>query len=139
MFMFWAEYVAMNRPAAPTVDGLTRRRFHYWTGRSGRSYIHSVYSPGERAHFTNAAVVLVADDGGRRVILGVGLTGALPELYFNSRSYTHALACGANQIHVHLASTSADARTAAADISAALADAQAAVPPKCRAADELAG
>lgn len=128
----------MDRPAAPTVDGLTRRRFHYWTGRSGRSYIHSVFSPGERPSFANAAVVLIADDGGRRAILGVGVTGALPDLYFNSRSYSHALACGANEIHLHLASTSAEARATAADISAALADAQVATPLARRAADQLA-
>jgi hypothetical protein len=129
---------SMNRPAAPTLDGLTRRRYHYWAGASGRSYIHGAFTPGERPHFASAALVLIARDAGRQSVVDIAATGDLPELYFNGRVYARALRCGVSEVHVHLADDAAAARRAAADIAAGLAPGTDAEPARISLAGEAA-
>lgn len=114
----------MNRLAAPSLDGFTRRRYHYWTGVSGQSYLHSVFAPAEQPHFTNSALVMIACDAGRRSIVDVAATGELPELYFNGGNFARTLSCGVNEVHVHFAEDAAAAQRAAADIAAGIARGQ---------------
>lgn len=108
----------MDRPAIPTIDGLTQRRYHYWTGKSGRSYLHGVFAPAELPHFENSALVIIANDHGRRTIIDVAASGDLAELYFNGQDYSRALRCGANEVHVHFAETAGSARYISEDIAA---------------------
>ena len=110
-----------NRPATPTIDGLTGRRYHYWGGKSGRAYVHGVFEPAEMPHFANAALIVIAAHRGTRSIIDVAASSDLAQLYFNGRSYKRALMCGANEVHVHLAGSAAEARRIADDISAGLA------------------
>ena len=109
-----------DRPAAPTVDGLTGRRYHYWNGHSGRAYVHGVFSPTEMPYFENSALVVIANHCGLRTIIDVTASGDLAALYFHGRDFKHALQCGANEVHVHFADTAGEAQRIADDIAAHL-------------------
>lgn len=111
----------MNRPARPTAAGLTTRRYHYWTGRSGREYVHGVYAPGELPHFAASSVLMVAHAHGRRTVVDVAATETSPDLLFRSHRYARALGRGVNELHLHLAGSPGAARAAAHDLSVAAA------------------
>ncbi len=75
--------VGDHRLAAPTVDWLTRRRYHYWNGRSGRAYVHGVFSPTEVPYFENSALVVIANHCVLCTIIDVTASGNLAALYFH--------------------------------------------------------
>lgn len=102
-------------PLAGLAGSPLEPRFRYWRGASGRRYLFSVFpAPGSCGgdavpRFENAVSLAVARGAGdARVILAVVETGSLPD----APDGADALACGADEIHVHLLATSATERAA---------------------------
>ena len=106
----------MNRPAFLTASGEAPRPYHYWTGRSGQSYVHSVYRPHEAPQLAGASVVVVRRRGERRQPMLVADTGAEPSFVFCGRAFADALARGANEVHVHVPAQPEDAGRVRADL-----------------------
>lgn len=77
--------------------------FQFWTGASGKRYVHSVYSLRECPDLPVANFVLVRRDaGGRCHALAVGrLTNATPSVNVAEIRQRGAL-LGATEVHVHL-------------------------------------
>jgi hypothetical protein len=107
----------MEQPAAITAAGLSPRPFHYWTGRSGRPYVHSVFAPDALPRFRHASVLVARRTAEGRAALLVAATGEAPDLVLCSRAFAGALA-EAEEVHVHLAADAADARAVADDLAA---------------------
>ena len=101
-------------------------RFRFWTGRSGRSYVFSVFPlcPDGTAHEeapAGEAVVIgverAADDS--RVARFVAETGGLPDLVLRSRRVADLRARPGGELHLHLTATdAAERRRIAADLTA---------------------
>lgn len=86
-------------------------RFHFWSGASGRRYVHSVYSLVDCPEIPAANFLLVRRDAtGRRAVLAIGhLTNGAGSL--NLAEIRHRGArLGANEVHVHLLAPSAQQR-----------------------------
>ena len=86
-------------------------RFHFWSGASGRRYVHSVYDLVDCPEVPAANFLLVHRDGaGRRSVLAIGhLTNEVGSL--NLAEIRHRGArLGANEVHVHLLAPSAQQR-----------------------------
>ncbi|HML42853.1 MAG: hypothetical protein JNN24_04490 [Hyphomicrobium zavarzinii] len=86
-------------------------RFHFWSGASGRRYVHSVYDLLDCPEVPAANFLLVRRDGsGRRSVLAIGhLTHDAGSL--NLAEIRHRGArLGANEVHVHLLAPSAQQR-----------------------------
>lgn len=83
-------------------------RFHFWTGASGKRYVHSVYDIFECPPVPAANYVLVRRDAnGRPEALSIGrVTSSAPSL--NLAEIRHRGAeLGATEVHVHLLAESA--------------------------------
>jgi hypothetical protein len=77
-------------------------RFWYWTGASGRKYIHSVYKIDECPPLPGAIYVAVRRDGPLRVVLGIGRFTPRWEGAWGGRDLASLRAEGVDEIHVHL-------------------------------------
>jgi hypothetical protein len=84
-------------------------RFHFWTGASGKRYVHTVYSLFDCPAVDNANYMLVRREGvARRTILAIGrLTNGNGALNL-AEIRQQGAAAGADEVHVHLLATSAD-------------------------------
>jgi hypothetical protein len=58
-------------------EDIYRRKYRHWRGRSGRSYVFTVYTPGECPAYENT-VLVVAERGGAEVLACIDL-GPFPE------------------------------------------------------------
>jgi hypothetical protein len=101
------------KPEFVTADSATELndRFHFWSGASGRRYVHSVYDLVDCPEVPAANFLLVHRDGaGRRSVLAIGhLTNEVGSL--NLAEIRHRGArLGANEVHVHLLAPSAQQR-----------------------------
>lgn len=78
-------------------------RFHFWTGASGRRYVHTIYSLIDCPEIPAGNYVLVRREGrGRRSVLAVGrVESDAPSLNLAELRQKGAL-LGANEVHVHL-------------------------------------
>jgi hypothetical protein len=83
-------------------------RFHFWSGASGRRYVHTIYSLIECPTVSAGNYLLVHREAdGRRRVLAVGrATHAAPCLNLAEIRHRGAL-LGANEVHVHLLADSA--------------------------------
>jgi hypothetical protein len=77
-------------------------RFHFWTGASGRRYVHTIYSLLDCPEIPAGNYILVRREGRSRRVLAVGrVDSAAPSL--NLAQLRHVGAnLGANEVHVHL-------------------------------------
>ncbi len=78
-------------------------RFHFWTGASGRRYVHTIYSLFDCPEIPAGNYILVRREGrSRRRVLAVGrVDSEAPSL--NLAQLRHEAAnLGANEVHVHL-------------------------------------
>jgi hypothetical protein len=78
-------------------------RFHFWSGASGRRYVHTIYNLVECPALPQGNYILVHRDGrGQRTVLSVGrLTHDADSL--NLAEIRHqGSRLGANEVHVHL-------------------------------------
>lgn len=95
-------------------------RFHFWSGASGRRYVHTVYSLIECPELQSGTYILARRGAdGRRVALAIGRT-AHEAASLNLAEIRHQGALiGANEVHVHLlAGTPAQSRSVELDLRA---------------------
>ncbi|MFT3732217.1 MAG: hypothetical protein QM780_12505 [Hyphomicrobium sp.] len=93
-------------------------RFHFWTGASGKRYVHTVYSLFDCPTLEDANYILVRrSDRSTRVVLAVGrLSNNCPSENL-AEIRQHAAALGADEVHVHLlASSHQEAEAVEADL-----------------------
>jgi hypothetical protein len=83
-------------------------RFHFWTGASGKRYVHTVYSLFDCPPLGIASYVLVRrSNKTERSILAIGrLSHEQPSLNLAEIRQRSAMV-GADEVHVHLLATSA--------------------------------
>lgn len=87
------------QPGAP---GLADR-FHFWSGASGRRYVHTVYSLLECPAIPAGNYILIHRDAeGRRLVLAVGRVGHSATSLNLAEIRRRGAALGANEVHVHL-------------------------------------
>lgn len=86
-------------------------RFHFWSGASGQRYVHSVYDLLSCPEVPAANFLLVyRDAAGRRSVLAIGhLTNKSNSLNLAELRHRGAR-LGANEVHVHLLTSSAQER-----------------------------
>ena len=102
---------AQTRDAASAKSEASR--FHFWTGASGRRYVHTVYELLECPPLPAANYVLVRRGAGaRRKVLSIGrVANSAPSLNLAEIRQRGAV-LGANEVHVHLlAPTAPSARS----------------------------
>jgi hypothetical protein len=100
----YATIAAAPAPAQPTD---TAPRFHFWTGASGKRYVHTVYSLFDCPPLGIASYVLVRRASrAERTVLAIGRLsneqGSLNLAEIRQRAAT----LGADEVHVHLLATS---------------------------------
>jgi hypothetical protein len=83
-------------------------RFHFWTGASGKRYVHTVYELLECPALPAANYVLVRrEPGARRQILSIGrVSNSAPSLNL-AEIRQRGAELGADEVHVHLLAESA--------------------------------
>ena len=100
----------LAKPATAMDAGLgdTAPRFHFWTGASGRRYVHTVYSLFDCPPLSIASYVLVRrSNKTERKILAIGrLSNEQPSLNL-AEIRQRAATLGADEVHVHLLAMSA--------------------------------
>jgi hypothetical protein len=70
---------AEDESAFVACEDLYRRKFRHWRGRSGRSYVFSVYAPSDCPAYENAVLLATARRGVAAGALACVDLGALPE------------------------------------------------------------
>ncbi len=101
------------KPEIATLDATSELndRFHFWSGASGRRYVHSVYDLVDCPEVPAANFLLVhRDETGRRSVLAIGhLIHSAASLNLAEIRFRGAR-LGANEVHVHLLAPSAQQR-----------------------------
>lgn len=78
-------------------------RFQFWSGASGRRYVHTVYSLLECPAIPAGNYILIHRDAeGRRLVLSVGRVGHSATSLNLAEIRRRGAALGANEVHVHL-------------------------------------
>ena len=87
----------------PACRGNPMDRFHFWSGASGKRYVHTIYSLIECPALPASNYVLVKrEESGRRRVLSIGRV-ANEAASLNLAELRHRGAqLGANEVHVHL-------------------------------------
>lgn len=91
-------------PIAVTLssDPSFKDRFWYWSGASGRKYIHSVYRLDDCPPFPGASYVAVKRKGPLRIALAVGRFQPFWDLAVGRQEARRFASRGADELHVHL-------------------------------------
>jgi hypothetical protein len=103
---------------APAIFPEQPPRFHFWTGASGKRYVHTVYGLFDCPTLDDANYVLVRrGDRSTRMVLAIGrLSNNCPTQNL-AEIRQHAAALGADEVHVHLlASSNQEAEAVEADL-----------------------
>jgi hypothetical protein len=83
-------------------------RFHFWTGASGKRYVHTVYELLECPPLPAANYVLVRrEPGARRKILCIGRVSNAADSLNLAEIRQRGAELGADEVHVHLLAESA--------------------------------
>jgi len=92
-----------------SVDANEANRFYFWTGASGKRYVHTVYDLLECPALPAANYVLVRRaPGARRKVLSIGrVTDSAPSLNL-AEIRRRGAELGADEVHVHLLADSAN-------------------------------
>jgi hypothetical protein len=86
-------------------------RFHFWSGASGRRYVHSVYDLFDCPEIPSANFLLVRRDAsGFRSVLAIGHVSHKAGSLNLAEIRYRAARLGANEVHVHLLAPSAQER-----------------------------
>ena len=102
-------------PAVETEPELAER-FHFWTGGSGRRYVHTVYSLLECPPMSSGNYILVRRDSqGRRTALSIGRSCHDAPTLNLAEIRQRGAELGANEVHVHLLASSATQSELVAD------------------------
>jgi hypothetical protein len=103
--------IAADFPADPCF----KDRFWYWTGASGRKYIHSVYALDECPPLPGAIFVAVRREGPLRLVVGMGRFTPFWDGPVAGRDLQNLQDQGACEIHVHLLARSPEVAAAVLD------------------------
>jgi len=91
--------IATVAPTAPE----NAPRFHFWTGASGKRYVHTVYSIFDCPTLEDANYILVRrTDKATRAVLAIGRLCNQSATLNLAEIRQHASALGADEVHVHL-------------------------------------
>ena len=90
-------------------------RFWYWTGASGRKYIHSVYALDNLPPLPNAIYVAVRREGPLRVVVAIGRFSPFWDGVLGQRAVADFRKGGVDEIHVHLLAKSPEVAQAVLD------------------------
>lgn len=93
-------------------------RFHFWTGASGKRYVHTVYSLFDCPTLEDANYILVRrSDRTKRTVLAIGrLSNRCPTQNL-AEIRQHSAVLGADEVHVHLlAASSQEAEAVETDL-----------------------
>ncbi|MBL8906496.1 MAG: hypothetical protein JNM20_07455 [Rhizobiales bacterium] len=110
-------------PLFPTLlrDAESADRFCYWSGRSGRRYIHSVYSLASFPPLPGAVYIAARRNGGVPVVLALGRFPAILDRAGIDRLRHRLGVLGATELHVHLlARCESEAESVRSDLAAAI-------------------
>ena len=78
-------------------------RFHFWTGASGKRYVHTVYELLDCPALPAANYILVRrEPGARRKVLSIGRVGNPAASLNLAEIRQRAAELGAEEVHVHL-------------------------------------
>jgi hypothetical protein len=77
-------------------------RFWYWTGASGRKYIHSVFALDDCPPLPGAIYVAVRREGPLRLVMGIGRLTPFWDGPMGGRDLAALRRNGVDEIHVHL-------------------------------------
>jgi hypothetical protein len=93
-------------------------RFHFWTGASGKRYVHTVYSLFDCPTLEDANYILVRrTDKTTRTVLAIGRLANQCATLNLAEIRQHAAALGADEVHVHLlAATTQEAQAVEEDL-----------------------
>ncbi len=92
-----------NMPAQVTRNRSFAGAFHYWYGRSGDRYLHTVFDPETLPELDGAVYLAVRKDlDGRRTVIDAGIIENVPAIVRYGQALAHARRSGANEIHLHL-------------------------------------
>jgi hypothetical protein len=103
--------IAADLPSDPTF----KDRFWYWTGASGRKYIHSVYTLEDCPPLPGAVFIGVRREGPLRIVMGIGRFTQFWEGTLGSGDLASLRTSGADEIHVHLLAKSPEVANAILD------------------------
>jgi len=79
------------------------QRFHFWSGASGRRYVHTIYSLVDCPVVPAGNYILVHRDAeGRRLVLAIGRVGNTAASLNLAEIRRRGAELGANEVHVHL-------------------------------------
>jgi hypothetical protein len=90
--------VAMTLAADPSFQD----RFWYWSGASGRKYIHSVYRIEDCPPLPGAIYVAVKRKGPLRIVVAVGRFQPFWDHAVGTREARRLTSLGVDELHVHL-------------------------------------
>ncbi len=95
--------VTVSEPAMLEGAADIAERFHFWSGASGRRYVHTIYTLVECPAIPSGNYILVhRDEDGRRVILSIGRVGNASASLNLAEIRRRGAELGANEVHVHL-------------------------------------
>jgi hypothetical protein len=100
-------------PQLATLDNTADRKehFHFWSGASGRRYVHTVYDLIDCPEVPAANFLLVhRDAAGRRSVLAISHSKSQAASLNLAEIRHRAARLGANEVHVHLLAPSAQER-----------------------------
>lgn len=105
--------IAAEAPSDPAI----KDRFWYWTGASGRRYIHSVYTVDDCPPLPGAVFILVKRYGVMRTVVGIGRfapfwDGAQRGMFAQGVGTGGSALADADEVHVHLLAKSLPERDA---------------------------
>ena len=110
----------VERPIAePAPDvSKTSPTFHFWTGASGKRYVHTVYTLFDCPPLEDANYILVRrTDRTKRTVLAIGRLYNECAMLNLAEIRHHAAALSADEVHVHLLATStSEAEAVEADL-----------------------
>jgi hypothetical protein len=100
--------IAAEAPSDPDL----KDRFWYWTGASGRRYIHSVYPLDDCPPLPGAVFVLVKRHGAIRTVVGIGRFTLFWDGVGRGFGPQRLAGSEADEVHVHLLAKSPEERVA---------------------------
>jgi hypothetical protein len=89
-----------------------QERFFYWTGASGRKYIHSVYGVNECPPLPGAVYVAVRREGPLRLVVGIGRFSLSQDNTPGMANFNALREKAVDEIHVHLLAKSVEVANA---------------------------
>jgi hypothetical protein len=113
----------MAHPAPSSIDVFEPLGQHFWRGRSGRVYAHTVFTLiGCPAPAAASYLLVRRMDDGRRLLLEAGHTRSTIDTLNLADIRRRGAELEANEVHLHYGPGSADHEGISADIAAAVAE-----------------